>query len=143
MYNIISIGFFLNVCAVRVSSSTIETPFDNRLPLSHPCYLPSTIMSYTKMYMVAMVPNGGSLPSIGSATETASPTDDISFMDFIWRIPEAESIHATFGEGTCSYYVDRLIKDCELKTARAAKTEEGKSNLTKNPTTRPSKLWKW
>jgi hypothetical protein len=100
-------------------------------------------MSYTEMYMVVIMPNGGSLPSIGSAAEAACRTDDTSFMDFICSTPEAESIRATFGEGAYSNYVDRLLEAREAETAKAARRAEQNAAARVSPTTKRAKIRKW
>ena len=93
--------------------------------------------------MVTIMPNGGSLPSIGSAAESVSRTGDSSFLDFICSTPEAESIRATFGEGVYSDYVDNLLKVREAETAKAARKAEENANASTSLTTNQSKIRKW
>ncbi|KAK2793745.1 hypothetical protein FQN52_000697 [Onygenales sp. PD_12] len=93
-------------------------------------------MSYTEMYMLGTMPDGGSLPSIGSSALNVVRENNSSD-SLLYSTPEANSVRNSLGEGFYHGYVDAAKAAREAAAARSAQVTAKKAKAAR------SRIRKW
>ena len=115
------------------------TSFYYLFSLTNPYLNTSSIaiaMAYTKMCMQAILPETGSLPSIGSVSESVSSTE---YTDFVCSTFEAESVNQLVDVNARHSYVEALF---ESQTA-IKKTKSVRSKRPGEKRRLKAKLRRW
>lgn len=100
---------YLHTLKICTLTTTAELP-NNPIYFDQPVTAHS--MAYTELFMTALIPELGVLPTIGSASENASRNEN-AYHEYIFHTPEAESIRSMFGDVAFSQYIEQQSRERE------------------------------
>ncbi|KAK2758629.1 hypothetical protein FQN54_003319 [Arachnomyces sp. PD_36] len=87
-------------------------------------------MACTELFMTALIPELGVLPSIGSASENASRNENTTYHQHIFHSSEAESIRSVFGDVAYSKYIEHESREREKQISKDLRDLEDLTHRT-------------